>query len=288
MGHSRGVSMLLKLLVFWVSLIGCRLNAWAQEIPPHAQGLQEELLEVQIDGGTQRAVLSRREGQKAATKLLVLLPGYPSTVRPEMGQGVMLNSPLMGNFLVRARRHLLTDQTMTLVVDCHSRMGDVCKPDYQGSKERYQHVKAVIEAANAKLPSVKEVYLISTSMGSISSAFMALYGQREFAGVIHTASIDPTAPKSYVQLTQFDYAAIQIPQAFIHHVEDPCPVTQYGYIQSVSQKYKVPLISVRGGSDFRGQPCMAFSQHGFRNKEVVVMRHVLKMLNTAAWVSEDI
>jgi hypothetical protein len=177
---------------------------------------------------------------------------------------------------------------MTLLVDCHSQMGDVCRPEYQSSKERYKHVKAVIDAARAKHPAVKEVYLISTSMGSISSAFIALNGQTEFAGVIHTASIDPTAPRSYVQLNNFDYAAIKIPQAFIHHVEDPCPVTQFAYFRTVAQKYKVPLISVTGGGDFRGPPCQAFTQHGFRGKELVVMRHVLKMLSTSPWVSEEI
>ncbi len=277
---------------FWLtaffSVMTCLSAAWAQAIPPHAEGLNEELVEVQIDGGTQRAVVSRRQGKPDGSKLLVLLPGYPSVVRPEMSNGVMMNSPLLGNFLIRARRHLVTEQVMTLLVDCHSQMGDVCRPEYQSSKERYKHVKAVIDAARAKHPAVKEVYLISTSMGSISSAFIALNGQTEFAGVIHTASIDPTAPKSYVQLNNFDYAAIKIPQAFIHHVEDPCPVTQFAYFRTVAQKYKVPLISVTGGSDFRGPPCQAFTQHGFRGKEVVVMRHVLKMLNTSPWVSEEI
>lgn len=268
--------------------ISCLSSARSQAIPPHAEGLQEELLEVQIDGGVQRAVLSRRAGAAEVTKLVVLLPGYPSVVRPEMGNGVMMSSPLLGNFLIRARRNLVTDQTMTLLVDCHSQIGDTCTPEYQGSRERYKHVKAVIDAAKAQLPGVKQVYLMSTSAGSISSAFIALYGQSEFAGVIHTASIDPTAVKSYTQLYNFDYAAIKIPQAFVHHVEDPCSITQYAYIRAVAEKYKVPLISVSGGSDFRGQACMAFTQHGFRNKEATVMRHILKMLSTSPWVSEAI
>jgi len=261
---------------------------WAQAIPSHAEGLNEELVEVQIDGGIQRAVISKRQGKPDGTKLLVLLPGYPSVVRPEMGNGVMMNSPLLGNFLIRARRHLVTDQVVTLLVDCNSPVGDICRPEYQSSKERYEHVKAVVNAARGKLPAIREVYLLSTSMGSISSAFIALNGQREFAGVIHTASIDPTAPKSYVQLKNFDYSAIKIPQAFIHHVEDPCQMTQYGYLRSVSEKYNVPLVTVSGGSDFQGAPCQAFTQHGFRGKEIIVMRHVLKMLNTSPWLSGDI
>jgi hypothetical protein len=276
-----------RLIAILAMLMGMSA-VWAQTVPFHAEGLDEELVEVQIDGGIQRAVISRRQGKPDGSKLLVLLPGYPSVVRPEMGNGVMMKSALMGNFLIRARRHLVTDQVMTLLVDCHSQVGDVCKPEYQASKERYWHVKAVIDAAKAKLPSVKQVYLLSTSAGSISSAFIALHGQSEFAGVIHTASIDPTAPKSYVQLKNFDYAAIKMPQAFIHHVEDPCVLTSYAYIRTVADKYKVPLVSVFGGSDFQGHPCQALTQHGFRNKETVVMRHVLKMLDTLPWESVDL
>lgn len=263
-------------------------SAWAQPVPIHAEGLSEELVEVQIDGGIQRAVISHRKGKPDGSKLVVLLPGRPSVVRPEIDNGVMMKSPLMGNFLIRARRHLITDQVMTLLVDCHSQIGDYCTPEYQSSKARYNHVKAVINAAREKLPTVKEVYLMSTSMGSISSAFLALNGQQEFAGVIHTASVDPTASNSFVQLNNFDYSAIKIPQAFIHHVEDPCPQTQYGYFRKIAEKYKVPLISVTGGSDFQGHPCGAFNQHGFRGKELQVMRHVLKMLNTSPWLSEEI
>jgi molybdopterin biosynthesis enzyme MoaB len=81
---------------FWLtaffSVLTCLTAAWAQAIPPHAEGLNEELVEVQIDGGTQRSVVSRRQGKPDGSKLLVLLPGSPSVVRPEMGNGVMMNS----------------------------------------------------------------------------------------------------------------------------------------------------------------------------------------------------
>ena len=110
---------------FFFTVTACLTSAWAQVIPSHAEGLSEELLEVQIAGGTQRAVLSHRKSNPDASKLLVLLPGHPSVVRPEMDNGVMMKSPLMGNFLIRARRHLVTEQVMTLLVDCHSQIGDV-------------------------------------------------------------------------------------------------------------------------------------------------------------------
>jgi hypothetical protein len=272
----------------FLAIVTCLSTAWAQEIPFHAQGLLEELLEVRIDGGVQRAVLSRREGRKEETKLLVLLPGHPSVVRPEMANGVMVKSPLQGNFLIRARRHLVTDQVVTLLVDCHTNMGDFCRPEYQASKDRFKHVKTVIDLAKARIPTIKKVYLVSTSAGSVSSAFLALHGQDEFSGVFHTAALGPLAPAPYTVLNNFNYSSIKIPQAFVHHTEDPCHYTKYEDIKSVAEKFRIPLISVSGGSDFLGQPCMAFSQHGFRNKEIVVMRHMLKMLDAVPWVSEQL
>jgi len=279
---------LLRNLFLLFFLMTAVLGAQAQTIPIHAEGLSEELIEVPIDGGTQKGVLSKRKDQTSATKLIVLLPGYPSVVRPEMGNGVMMNSPLLGNFLIRARRHLLDGKVMTLLVDCHTSIGDVCKPEYQSTKDRFQHVKALIDAAKIKVPSIDQVYLYSTSAGSISSAFIARYLQKELAGVIHSATIDPTAPKSYPQLTDFDYLTIKVPQAFVHHADDPCLITSFAYVQKISEKYKLPLVSVSGGSDFSGNPCGAFTQHGFRNKEVIVMKHVLKMIQSETWISEKL
>lgn len=266
----------------------CSCAAHAQPVPPHAEGLQEELIEVPVDGGMQSAVLSRRAESGSASRLIVLLPGHPSIVRPVMGNGVMQSSSLTGNFLIRARRHLVTPQTITLLIDCHSKFSDVCPADYQASEDRFRHAMAAIAAAKTRQPSIQEVYLLSTSMSSISSGFMALYGQKQFAGVIHTASIDPTAPKSYPQLSKLNYSDISVPQAFVHHVDDPCAVTQFSYIRSVAVKHNIPLISVSGGSDFRGHPCQAFTQHGFRGREVQVIRHILKMINEQTWVSASI
>jgi hypothetical protein len=264
------------------------LTVQAQTVPIHAEGLQEELIEVQIDEGFQRAVISKRKGQTDASKLLVLIPGYPSVVKAEMGDGIMLRSPLLGNFLIRARRHLVTNNVATLLIDCHTSVGDICTPEYQASQNRYKHIKSVIEAAKSKLPSIKQVYLLSTSAGTISSAFVSKFGQSEFAGVIHTSTIDPLAPGSYIQLKDFNYSDIKIQQAFIHHVEDPCGITKFSYIRAVAEKYNIPLISVNGGNDFRGPNCGAFTQHGFRNKEMTVARQILKMLESSFWISEEI
>lgn len=57
------------------------ISAHAQTIPAHAEGLSEKEVEVFIDGGLQRGVLSQRKDQLTPAKL-VLRPAYPSAVRP--------------------------------------------------------------------------------------------------------------------------------------------------------------------------------------------------------------
>lgn len=274
------------LLMLASSLAG---GAGAQGVPAHAEGLEETLIEVSIDQGMQRGVLSRRTGQQGASRLIVLLPGYPSVVRPEMAHGVMTGSRLTGNFLIRARRHLNTEQTLTLLVDCHTAVGDICTPQYQASRERHRHVTALIDAVRAQAPAIRQVYLLSTSAGSISSAFLAQHGAGQYDGVIHTAAIDPTAPRSYPQLLDFNYGALGVPQAFVHHADDPCGITLYRPIRQVAERHQVPLITVRGGSDFRGPACQAYTQHGFTGKETVVMQHLVRMITgPLPWSSAEL
>jgi len=190
--------------------------AIAQSIPAHAEGLTEELVSVPLDANRQQAgVYSVRAGTSNHTRLAVLLPGYPSVVRPVVENGTMVRSKLTGNFLIRSRR-LLTDESIaTLIVDCHSESGDYCSAAYQSSQDRQQHVRKLIDAVRGKYPSLNEVWLIGTSMGTISSAFLPTYDPKSFAGAIHTASItEPWVQGSYRELANFDYTRSGIPQVF--------------------------------------------------------------------------
>ena len=57
--------------------------------------------------------------------------------------------------------------------------------------------------------------------------------------------------------------------AAAHHKDDPCPLTQYRSI--VARKGNVPLVTVQGSKGARGEPCEAFSAHGFAGRERPVM-----------------
>lgn len=262
----------------------------AQGVPAHAQGLSEQLIVVDLSGGRKQAgVLSMKKGSDQPQKLAVLLPGSPSVVRPVVENGVMMSSKLTGNFLIRARRFLVDQNLASVIIDCHSESGDECSSNYQASKQRQDDVDTLIMEIRKRVPSIEEVWLVGTSMGTISSSFMPIHNPAGYAGAIHTAAItDPYAKKSYRELGGFDYKKASIPQMFVHHVNDPCALTPYSGAKSISEKYSVSLLSVSGGSGFQGGACEAFTEHGFRGKEKEVMTAITAIIKSGKVVNSEI
>jgi len=270
-----------KLALVSVALVWIVLsNANADNVPKHAEGLNEVLITVRLDDQrTQSGVLSVKKGTTNHSTLVVLIPGYPAVFRPVVKNGILVRSKLKGNFLIRARRHLVSDNIMSLLIDCHSESGAVCELDYQSSAQRQEDVHKLINKVLELSPSVNNIWLIGTSMGTMSSAFMPQHDKTLYAGVIHTATLTETK-KWYPQLRQFDYSATPTPQFFIHHAEDPCLLTQYRKIKKIANRDKIPLITVFGGRGFKGEACNAFTQHGFRGMEIPVMLEIQKIIGT--------
>ena len=266
------------------------LIASAQNIPDHAQGLKEELISVDLTAGKKQVgVYSMKLGSEKPMRLAVLLPGYPSVVRPVVEAGVMTSSKLTGNFLIRARRFLVDENIASLIVDCQSESGDYCSSSYQASKQRQLDIDKLITEVKARNPSITEIWLVGTSMGTVSSSFMPVHNPTAYAGAIHTASItEPYAKNSYRELGDFDYKKSTTPQFFVHHAADPCYLTTYTGAKSITDKYKIPLVTVSGGSDFQGNACKAFTEHGFRGKEKEVMTVIGGIITTGSAKQLDI
>lgn len=268
--------------VFVVSVLIQTAVALAQNIPEHAQGLTEELIVVNVsENKKQVGVYSIKKGSRNPKKLAVLLPGYPSVVRPVVENGVMTSSKLNGNFLIRARRHLVDETVASLVVDCQSESGEYCSSSYQASKQRQEDVDLLISEIKKLTPSITEVWLVGTSMGTISSSFMPIHNASAYAGAVHTAAItEPYARGSYRELGGFDYKKSTIPQIFIHHISDPCALTTYSGAKLIAEKFDATLVTVSGGTGFQGPACAAFTEHGFRGKEREVMNALNAIIKT--------
>jgi hypothetical protein len=254
----------------------------AQYVPVTAEGLKEELVSVDLsDSRKQVGVYSTRIGADTPTRLAVLLPGSPSVVRPVVENGVMTSSRLSGNFLIRARRHLIDESVASLIVDCQSESGDSCAGSYQASRLRQEDVDRLIAEVKRRVPSISEVWLVGTSMGTISSSFMPTYNTTGYAGAIHTATISTAYAKNfYRELLDFDYRKSSVPQFFIHHINDPCGVTTYASTKSIAEKFNLPLITVSGSSGVQGPACAAQTEHGFKGREKEVMSAITAIINT--------
>jgi hypothetical protein len=266
------------------------IPAIAQDSADGGQGLKEELISVDLaDGSKQVGVYSTKLGSEKPTRLAVLLPGYPSVVRPVVEAGSMTSSKLSGNFLIRSRRFLVDGVIASLIVDCQSESGDYCSSSYQASKQRQMDVDKLIAEVKARNSSITEIWLVGTSMGTVSSSFMPTHNPTGYAGAIHTASItEPYAKNSYRELGGFDYKKVTTAQFFVHHAADPCYSTTYSGAKSITDKYKLPLVTVTGGSNFQGNPCNAFTEHGFRGKEKEVMTAIGGIIKTGLAKQLDI
>jgi alpha/beta superfamily hydrolase len=201
----------------------------------------------------------------------------------------MTSSKLTGNFLIRSRRFLVDGSIASLIVDCQSDSGDYCSSSYQASKQRQTDVDRLVAEVKARNPSITEIWLVGTSMGTVSSSFMPTHNPAGYAGAIHTASItEPYARNSYRELADFDYKKATTPQFFVHHAADPCYLTTYTGAKSITDKYKLPLVTVTGGNDFQGNACQAFTEHGFRGKEKEVMTAIGEIIKTRSAKQLDI
>lgn len=262
----------------------------AQQLPIASDGLQEELIAVDLDkGAKQSGLFSIKGGSKNHSRLAVFIPGYPSVFRPVVENGALVSTKLNGNFLIRSRRHLADESIAILTIDCQSESGDVCSSGYQSSKDRQIHIQKLIDEVKKRYPTIQEVWLIGTSMGTISSSFMPTFEPKAYAGAIHTTAItEPYARNSYRELINFDYKKSGVPQFFVHHKDDPCYLTTWSGAKSITDKYGIPLITVFGGSDFQGNPCNAFTEHGFRGKEVEVMRAIREIILTGTSKNNEV
>ncbi len=245
------------------------LAASAQDV-----AIEDSVATVSLPRGTElNLVVSKKPGAKPTVAAL-LFPGYPGVLRVEAQNGGAPEFQLRGNFLVRARRHLVNDDVMTVLVDCPKDRWTSCDDNYRTSDQYAADIGAAIDRLKADL-GVGKVYLIGTSYGTVSTAFLARKLDGRIDGAVHTSTFtDPRAGRGRgvahgLVMWDFDWSVAHVDQLFVHHQDDPCPLTQYRTI--AARHGSIPLITVQGSKGARGEPCEAFSQHGFAGRERPVM-----------------
>lgn len=235
----------------------------------------EEIIIVKTTTGfQQQGVLSKTKESTAPKKLVVVVSGHPGITRPRLDDNGKITTRQNGNFLVRSRHYLLSAQVITLLLDCRSDFDSVCPDNYQASLERSKDIEDLVAEVKRRFTSINEVWAVSTSRGTITTAGLLKHKGESYAGIIHTAGTYDMAIDQGV-----DFGPYKTPQFIFHHKDDPCRYTYHRDAARLSEKWGIKLVTVRGGSGFRGAACQAFTQHGFtgiEEKVALAIRHVVE------------
>jgi len=250
-------------------LAACSAPAFAQGAA--SEGLDERVQTVQLSRGAElRLVVSKRQSTSPKTAVL-LFAGYPGVLKVRAEGGAPAFA-LGGNFLLRARRFLNTDRLFTVLVDCPVDKWEACEDEYRTSPEHVADIADVVAAVKAETGATA-VYLAGTSYGTVSTSFLAQGLGGKVDGVVHTATFtDPRTSGRHrhgAAMANFDWSKATVPQLFVHHKDDPCELTRYASV--VQRRKDLPLITVEGAKDPRGEACLAFTAHGFVGRERAVM-----------------
>ncbi len=238
-----------------------------------AQAGAEDLLSLPTRPGITQSLLLAAPTEPRA--IAVLFPG---------GDGVADLTSLQdrfdlarGNFLIRARKHLIENQVATVVLTAPSDQASGMGDDFRMGDAHVADVRAVVAELKRRYPGLP-IFLVGTSRGTVSAAFVGRVLAPEVAGLVLTATV--TSPNKRripeMGLSGFDFASIKTRLLIVHHQDDGCYVSPYRGVRGLAERF--PLVTVTGGLPARSDPCQALSPHGFIGQEAKTMAAI------AAWM----
>jgi dienelactone hydrolase len=242
-----------------------------------AQGIQKVVDIPTRPGVTQRFLYLAPESPQAS---VILFAG---------GHGGLQILPTGGfkwgetNFLVRTRQLFVKNGLSVAVVDAPS--DRQAAPFLGGFRQKPEHVadiKAVI--AWLKQQANVPVWLVGTSMGTLSAAFIATQvrpGDGGPDGLVLTSTIMSLEGGRPVPAMPLQNVAV--PVLVVHHEKDGCKLCAYaqipGLMEKLSSTPKKELMTFKGGEN-RGDPCEAFAYHGFNGLEKEVVAKIAEWIRT--------
>lgn len=252
--------------------------------PVHAQGkgkdpyaaLTNEMVVAQLPGRSIAALVTHRPGATKFTHAIALFPGSPGYFELRVEDGEVRHG-MRGNFLIRARRFFLEQGYLTVVIDAPSDQQPYFHQSHRETPRYGEEVSAIIDAVSKKYGALDWTF-IGTSEGSVSAVHAARMVP-ETKRVVLTSSVVTPGPRGRgVEVGHVKQ--VKIPVLWVHHRRDPCSFTPYHRVRSYAEETKTPLVTVTGVGDRRGNPCEAFSEHGFVGMEVKTIQAILSWIST--------
>ena len=249
-------------------------------LTPLARAQTETVVEIPVRGGqTVRALLLRPSAPVGSVILLAGGHGNLSLAKDgKIGWGA-------GNQLVRTRAGYANAGFVTLVPDIAPdlKQGNGVVPRYRWSEAYAKDIGSFVRY----LRRIKQpVYLVGTSRAALSVANAAarLNGKRSPNAIVitsgmlmHVTDSQPSVQRNVGQLER-----IRQPTFIVSHAEDSCAYTPASSAKPfgalLTKAAKVDIKIVEGGSAGSGDPCEAWSHHGFQGQDSEVVRIVADWL----------
>lgn len=251
----------------------CAVVLLAVPLAVQAADSPERLLTVDSRPGvTVKVGLIHPEG--ATATVLLFTGGKGMLALSQSGEKVHTNDN-GGNFLIRSRQMFAARGLAVGFLDAPSDRKQL-NEDFRVSPDHGTDIAAVaarIKSETGGLP----VWLVGTSMGTLSAAHGAVELGEAIAGLVLTSSVTRPAPFWDMKETHPHMAAslaldrVKVPSFILAHRQDGCYVTPPEGAErlktALSAAPRIELLYVKGGSGDRSGPCEAFSAHGFIGME---------------------
>lgn len=270
---------MLKLLngaaVFWSLLTVAICDAQTDHAPASsnaASQISTKAVDIPTRSGiTERVLVLTPQKPKAA---VILFAGGNGGLKITPAGAV---TSLAGNFLIRSRNLFADQGLITVVVDAPSDhlSAPFLAGGFRTSSQHVADIKAVIAwvRSQAKVP----IWLVGTSHGTQSAANAAaqLTGPDGPDGLVLTSTV--LHDNKEVAVPALALNKIRVPVLVVHHVQDGCIKCPYSDVPSLMAQFtaasKKEMIPVQGGQT-RGDPCEAWSYHGFNGVEQSVVTQI--------------
>lgn len=238
-----------------------------------------EIVTAAAEGHTISGLVTHLASAKSFKFGVALFPGYPGIMKLREDNG-RPQFELRGNFLIRARRHWLDDETLVVVVDAPSDQWATFSQAFRETPRYGTDVAALLREVSRRF-NVDDWTFVGTSEGSVSAFHAARMNPALAHRLILTSSVFESTP-SGPGLSNADFAALTTPLLWVHHESDPCQYTPYRDAKAFAEKTHSPLVTVRGGGPWRGGACLPFSAHGYAGIESETVNAMRSWIKTGA------
>src|SRR5262245_37791797 len=242
---------------------------------PLAHG--QEIVTIAARAGTSESFLLVSPKDLPPQAAAVLFPGGVGNIRLRSEGSQIKFGP--SNFLVRTRELFAAGGVAAAVLDAPSDQPQGMHNSFRKSEAHVQDVRAVMGDLKKRYPGIP-VFLIGTSMGTVSAAHAGRALESEIAGVVLTSTpFRPSGRRSAhgdTNLSDFNLADIKAPLLIVHHREDACSICPYD--EARRRAGSLPFVTVAGGRPPESDPCEALSAHGYLGREAETVEAIVSWM----------